>query len=88
MTNIFGTLNGCNAHNRQHCARCEDAAACTPRQRAINYFHRTSNGDQKLFEDRLQRYDANYNGMRDHWDRTLPFILGLKEIPLNERRGQ
>lgn len=62
--------------------------AQTPRERAIAYFHRTSGGDQQLFDDRLQRYDQNYNGMRDHWDRVLPFVLGLKPMPLNETRGE
>jgi hypothetical protein len=81
MKNIFGTENGCNVHNVENCARCH-------REAARAYFLRTSNGDQKLFEDRMNRYDSNYNGMRDHWDRVLPFILGTRAVPLNESRGE
>jgi hypothetical protein len=52
------------------------------------YFARAYGANSQYADDALNRYDQNYNGMRDHWDRVLPFVLGTKEIPLNERRGQ
>ncbi len=65
-----------------------DNAIIQQERRAREYFLRAYAGRPELFDDVWQRYKENYNGMRDHWDRTLPFILGTKEIPLNERRGQ
>ena len=62
----------------------------TPEQkaeRARAYFLRAYAGNREMFEDVWQRYQTNYNGMRAHWDAALPFILGDKEIPLNESRG-
>lgn len=62
--------------------------AANRREKARAYFATVYANRPDIFDDVMQRYDSNYNGMGDHWDRVLPFILGEREIPLNERRGQ